>query len=85
LYVGIYPHTHPEDLEDVAFIHCDCDQYESYRAVIDRLWPLVVPGGFLIFDDYPYLAGAKQAVDESFASAELLTCGQRSYVVKPTP
>lgn len=82
LHVGIYPDTHPANLTDIAFIHCDCDQYLSYRAVIDRLWPLVVPGGAMLFDDYPYLAGAKKAVEESFSQAELLTCLGRQYVVK---
>src|ERR1700730_12780250 len=60
LHIGIYPETHPEDLADIAFIHCDCDQYLSYRAVIDKLWPLVVRHGVMLFDDYPYLAGAKK-------------------------
>lgn len=82
LHVGVYPDTHPEDLQDIAFIHCDCDQYLSYRAVIDRLWPLVVVGGFLLFDDYPYLPGAKKAVNESFALAELRKCGQHYYATK---
>jgi hypothetical protein len=83
LYVGIYPDTHPEDLSRLAFVHCDCDQYDSYRAVIDGMWPLVVPGGFMLFDDYPYLAGAKRAVEETFAVADLQSAGQRYYVIKP--
>ena len=82
LYVGIYPETHPETLGNIAFIHCDCDQYLSYRAVIDCLWPLVVPGGMMLFDDYPYLRGAKRAVEESFRPGELRPCGQRFYVLK---
>jgi O-methyltransferase len=83
LYIGEYPNTHPADLPPLAFIHCDCDQYLSYRAVIDRLWPHVVPGGIMLFDDYPYLGGAKRAVEESFAESELRKCFQRYYVVKP--
>lgn len=82
LHIGIYPKTHPADLANVAFIHCDCDQYLSYRAVIDTMWPLVVPGGMMLFDDYPYLAGAKKAVEESFAIGELRPCGQHFYVIK---
>ncbi len=83
LHIGEYPQTHPQDMPALAFIHCDCDQYLSYRAVIDNLWPLVVSGGIMLFDDYPYLAGAKLAVEESFKSADLLKCGQRFYVIKP--
>ena len=82
LHIGTYPDTHPSDLRDVAFVHCDCDQYTSYRAVIERMWPLVVPNGVLLFDDYPYLAGAKAAVEESFPKESLLMCGQRYFVVK---
>jgi len=83
LHVGVYPETHPKDMLPVAFIHCDCDQYLSYRAVIDHMWPHVVPGGMMLFDDYPYLAGAKRAVEETWALAELKLCFQRYYVVKP--
>ena len=82
LHVGTYPATHPADLHNVAFIHCDCDQYISYRAVIDVMWPLVVPGGMMLFDDYPYLLGAKKAVEESFQIGELHECGEHFFVIK---
>lgn len=82
IHQGIYPATHPSDLRDVAFIHCDCDQYDSYRAVLDYMWPLVVLGGFILFDDYPYLAGAKKAVEETFLPTSLRQCGQRYYAEK---
>lgn len=82
LHIGIYPETHPADLADLAFVHCDCDQYLSYIAVIEKMWPLLVPGGMILFDDYPYLAGAKKAVEEKFSQSELKLCGQRYYVVK---
>lgn len=83
LHIGVYPETHPEGLRNLAFVHCDCDQYLSYKAVIEKMWPLVVPGGILLFDDYPYLGGAKQAVEEHFKTSELKLAGQRYYVVKP--
>jgi O-methyltransferase len=82
LHIGMYPQTHPEDLRDVAFVHCDCDQYDSYVAVINYMWPIMVPGGILLFDDYPYLEGAKLAVEEYFPQEALRLCGQRYYVVK---
>lgn len=82
LHIGIYPETHPEDLAEIAFVHCDCDQYLSYRAVIDTMWPLMVRHGIMLFDDYPYLAGAKRAVEETFRVNQLSRCGQRYYVTK---
>lgn len=82
LHIGIYPYTHPADLSKIAFIHCDCDQYLSYKAVINHMWPLVITGGVLFFDDYPYLFGAKKAVEESFSLDRLKKCGQHFYVIK---
>ena len=82
LHIGVYPDTHPKDLKEIAFIHCDCDQYVSYRAVIDIMWPLVVSNGMMLFDDYPYLGGAKKAVEESFVLSDLHKCGEHFYVVK---
>jgi O-methyltransferase len=82
VYIGVYPETHPIELKDIAFVHCDCDQYESYRAVIEHLWPLVIDGGVLYFDDYPYLAGAKKAVEEKFTIGSIRPCGARYFVLK---
>ena len=83
IYQGIYPATHPAELSDVAFVHCDVDQYQSYRAVIDTMWDSMVKGGMMLFDDYPYLAGAKRAVEETFLPSALYrTPANRFYVVK---
>lgn len=82
LHIGIYPETHPAGLANLAFVHCDCDQYLSYKAVIERMWPLVVPNGILLFDDYPYLEGARRAVEEHFDVSDLKRCAQRYFVVK---
>lgn len=82
IYEGRYPDTHPKDLPPLAFIHCDCDQYLSYLAVIEVMWPRVVPGGVILFDDYPYLTGAKKAVEDNFELSELKDCLSRKYVVK---
>jgi O-methyltransferase len=82
LHIGVYPATHPYFMKDLAFVHCDCDQYISYCDVIEKMWPLVVPGGVLLFDDYPYLGGAKKAVEEKFDTRLLQRCGGRYYVVK---
>ncbi len=83
IYPGTFPYTMPEaGLGNLAFVHVDCDQYESYKACIAHLWPQVVVGGIMLFDDYPYLAGAKKAVDEAFAPHELKLAEARYYVVK---
>lgn len=82
-HIGIYPQTHPENLPQLSFVHCDCDQYLSVKAVIENMYPLLVPGGMMLFDDYPYLLGAKRAVEEAFPPAALRLAGQRYYVTKP--
>jgi hypothetical protein len=82
IYVGTYPETHGDDLPPMAFVHVDCDQYTSYKAALTLMWPLLVPGGIMLFDDYPYLGGAKKAVEEHFAPSDLGLCLQRYYVTK---
>jgi hypothetical protein len=51
-HVGVFPETLPDDLDNVAFAHIDCDQYQSVRDCITHLWPRMVPGGVMWFDDY---------------------------------
>lgn len=47
----------------------DCDLYESYKMCLSRLYPRIVPGGWIIFDEYfsAKYPGARRAVDEFFA------------------
>jgi O-methyltransferase len=51
--------TFPEDTgdsvnESIALCHIDVDVYESARDVFNKVWPLVVHGGVVIFDDYGF-------------------------------
>lgn len=59
LLVGPWP-------EKIAFLRLDTDWYESTKAELDVLYPLVSPGGMIVFDDYHSWDGAKKAVDEYF-------------------
>lgn len=67
LVKGLYQETlqYP-GVGQIAFLHIDCDWYESYMAVLGALYPRVSPGGLVQFDDYGHWAGAKKAVDEFF-------------------
>ena len=51
----------------IAFFHCDVDQYQSTRAVLETIPPLMVPGGIILIDDFGVddCDGATQAVIES--------------------
>ncbi len=66
IYKGIFPDTLPDDLQNIAFVHEDTDQYQSTKAVIDHLYPRLVDGGIILFDDYftADCPGSKKAIDE---------------------
>jgi O-methyltransferase len=65
---GIFPQSAEGlDLPDVAFVHLDCDQYQSIKEAALFLSPKMVKGGIMWFDDYGCLEGANRAVDELFA------------------
>lgn len=50
----------------IALLRLDTDWYESTAFELEVLYPLLVPGGVLIIDDYGHFTGAKKAVDEYF-------------------
>lgn len=54
--------------ERIALLRLDTDWYESTRHELVHLFPRLSPGGVLIVDDYGFWLGARQAVDEYFAS-----------------
>jgi hypothetical protein len=49
----------------IALLRLDGDLYESTKVCLEALYPVLMPGGVLIIDDYP-LPGCRQAVDEYF-------------------
>jgi len=53
--------------EPVAFAHLDGDWYESTMTCLERIAPLLVPGGTIVLDDYYKWSGCRAAVDEYFA------------------
>lgn len=53
----------------ISLLHFDCDMYRPTKAGLEHLWPLVVPGGVVLFDEYgirPW-EGESRAVDDYFA------------------
>jgi O-methyltransferase len=69
-YPGFIPDTFQGlEGERVAFAHVDVDIYRSVRDCCDFLYPRLVGGGVLVFDDYgfPSCPGARAAVDGFFA------------------
>lgn len=68
---GIFPKT-GEYLKDstFSFAHVDVDIYQSVRDCCEFLYPRMIQGGIIMFDDYGFVScpGAKKAVDEFFDS-----------------
>lgn len=59
-----------KNIEKIAILRLDGDWYESTKVCIENLYDKVVPGGFIIFDDYGLYEGCKKAVDEFFDSRD---------------
>jgi hypothetical protein len=54
-------HTRPAK---IALLRLDTDWYESTKQEMLHLFPLLVPGGVLVLDDYGAWEGARRAVDD---------------------
>jgi len=83
--------TLPRFLEEhpglrIALLHLDVDLYAPTKAALEHLYPLVLKGGVVAFDEYGWeqWPGESTAVDEYFASK-----GERPrierYPFSPTP
>jgi O-methyltransferase len=78
---GLIPDTF-KGLENtkIAFAHVDVDIYSAVLACCEFIYPRLVVGGFMVFDDYsfPSCVGALKAVDEYFGGKSVVP------VVSPT-
>lgn len=63
IVVGVFPGS-AVPMDPIAFVHLDCDQYQSYTDALEYLGPLIVPGGFVWCDDVPCLPSAARAINE---------------------
>lgn len=56
----------------IALLYLDVDNYEGSLAILRNLYPLVVPGGVVAFDEYARSNyGESDAVDEYFAGQQI--------------
>lgn len=87
---GFIPDTF-DGLNDsrIAFAHVDVVLYHAIRDCCEFIYPRLVPGGILLFDDYGIAAcpGARKAVDEYFADKPeipvVLPTGQAMVIRSP--
>ncbi len=69
-HVGFIPDTFQDvGIPKLAFAHVDVDLYQSVLDCIEFVYPRLVPGGIMVFDDYgvPSCTRAREAADLAFA------------------
>lgn len=67
---GCSPDAVPDGEYDLAFIDGE-HSYEQTMLDLERVWPMLTPGGLMIVDDiafWPYDFGALRAVEDFFAT-----------------
>ena len=85
---GLVPDTFIDRENDrIAFAHVDLDIHDPILAACEFIYPRLLPGGALVFDDYCWEScpGAREAVDQFFEKkSESVIClptGQ-AFIVK---
>ena len=82
---GLFEDTlHPDG--PVAVAHLDGDWYQSLIVCLERIEPVLSPGGVLVIDDYEAWSGAQRAVDDFLARPEVTlepVWKSRLHLVKP--
>jgi len=58
-------------IERIAILHVDSDWYESVKVVLDVFYPKVLPGGFVILNDYGAWAGCNRAFGDFVAEHDM--------------
>ena len=79
LVKGNIEETVPQFVKDnpglrISLLHFDCDMYSPTMTGLKYLYPLVVSGGAILFDEYglrPW-EGESNAVDEFFADKDVI-------------
>jgi len=53
----------------IALLHLDVDLYQSYKCTLEKLFPRIVKGGIVLFDEYnsQKFPGATKAINEYFS------------------
>jgi O-methyltransferase len=63
--------VHKTRFGPIALLRIDCDWYASVKTVLEELYDQVVPGGFVILDDYFSYDGCAIAVHEFLGQRKL--------------
>jgi O-methyltransferase len=76
ILAGVFPEETGHQVENLQFrlCHIDVDVYESGREILHWVWPRLVRGGIVVFDDYGFLStgGITRLVNEERAKPDRL-------------
>ena len=77
IVAGIFPEETNGVITDKTFrfCHIDVDVYESAKDVLEWLWPKVVVGGVMVFDDYGFQGcnGVTRLINEGRSRKDRIT------------
>ena len=69
---GLFQETFPTvSTPRTALLHVDCDFYEPVKLTLEKFFPSLSPGGFVVLNDYGIYKGARAATDEFLAAQGL--------------
>lgn len=76
LVAGDICHTVPRYIEqhpelEISFLSVDVDFFEPTQVILDHLYPKVISGGIVLFDDYNVVEGETQAVNRFLEKNDL--------------
>ncbi len=68
IFPGWFEETLPRaPVKRIAILHIDADWYKSVKTALEAFYDKVVPGGFVVLDDYGYWKGCTQALQDFFS------------------
>ncbi len=65
--------------ESLSILRLDTDWYESTKAELEILYPVLCSRGVLIIDDYGHFTGARTAVDDYFIGRDPILLNRIDY------
>lgn len=66
-----------------SFVYCDTDLYESTALILDRIWPRVMPGGVIAFDEWNFEIWPGEGIAVNDFLASLSVTGDQVVVEAP--
>lgn len=88
VFKGVFPQETGKRIEKFKFkfVHLDVDTYHSYLDSLNFFYEKMIPGGYILFDDYnePSCQGATVAVDLFFKdkAEKILNFSESYYIIK---